>query len=128
MIYLQHSTNFQQITLPVTESIPLAGIGQVKFLLYSSVNRKTSVEYELSQGDFNTDYNADFAIVAEPLFSESGRFYKFTIGFDSLPAVGEYEYALASTTKVLARGLAIVGDYHRAATTYNDKIEYKQYE
>lgn len=128
MIYLANNTNFQQITLPVVENISIVGIGLVKFLLFSSVNRKNEIEHSLTQGDFNNDYNADFAVVAEPLFSESGQFYKFTFGFDAVPPIGEYEYTLiAQNGSVLGRGIAIVGNYHTTHTEYGNTKEYKQY-
>lgn len=128
MIYLQNNTNYQTITLPVVRSVVPTAAETVKFLLFSTVNRVQEVEHLLRKGDFNNDFNADFAIVAEPIMSDSGQFYTFTFGFESVPQVGEYEYAFAGQNSgILGRGVAIVGDYHSPRTEYGNTKEYKQY-
>lgn len=129
MIYLQNNSNLQRIKLPIVFSEAVSDFGQSKFLLFSDVNRCKALEYMLPNADFNNDYNADFAIIVQPIVSASGQFYILDILTGGTPQVGEYSYALVSENKgVLSKGIAIVGEYHSEPTDYEITKEYTQYE
>lgn len=129
MIYLKDNLLPQEIDVPVVFADRVSGLGQCRILLFSNVNRVKSFDYYLPYNDFNNDYNADFAIVAQPLVSASRNYYTIGFSFENVPQVGEYSYVLMSENKgILSKGLCIVGEYHSERTEYEITKEYKQYE
>lgn len=129
MIYLQNTTEAQDIILPVSYA-DIEPDAEHLFFLYNTVNLKKSFEQivaMLGEGDFNEDFNIDFLISADPVLSLSGQYYKFPVVFDNPLTEGTYEYAFIAGGRVLSKGVAMVGDFDNHDEQYNKTIEYEQY-
>lgn len=129
MIYLENKTELQGVVVPISVKDPMMDGQLYRFILFNTVNLAKSVDEILRIGDFNNDYNFDFAHLAEPVVSPGGQFYMFTLELPEDMASGSYEYLFIGGDKVLSRGNAIVGDFKSTDIQYeNETTEYKQYE
>lgn len=127
MIYIENSTERQGIYVPVSYKNPEGDIEHYRFLLFNTVNLAKSVDEILRTADFNNDFNADFALEAEPIVSKGGQYYFFTIELPENMVTGTYEYALMHGYALLSRGVAMVGEFKNNDSQYHKDIEYEQY-
>lgn len=127
MIYIVNTPERQGIYVPVSYR-DITDDGELyHFMLWNTINLTMSVDEILRTTDFNNDFNADFAISPEPLLSEGGLYYFFTIELPEDMVTGTYEYVLLHGQTLLSRGVAMVGVFGNDDYQYHKEIEYEQY-
>lgn len=126
MIYIPITSDEIPLYIPKSQNAPEGG--EYSFRMYNTTNRHFTVDQIFDNGDFNEDFNADFAIgMADVLVSEGGKYFSFLMSFDTNMPVGDYEYFFAKNGVLLSHGVARFGEFKRENEQYIKDVKYEQY-
>lgn len=132
MIYLKNTTDQQVVRIPA--SLPKLG-GTVTLEMVNTIDRGLALVLAFDQAIFLVDSEGAFVhdadnrqiAVAGAKPDESRLYYVLNVTLPEDVTPGEYEYKASVDGTPVSCGLAIVGEPHAAVTSYDNSVQYEQY-
>ena len=131
MIYLKNTTDQQVVRIPA--SLSKLG-GTVTLEMVNTIDRGLALVMTFDQAVYLVDsegayvHDADDRQVVVAMQGDASRlYYVLNVSLPEDVTPGEYEYKASVDGTPVSCGLAIVGEPRAAVTSYDNSVQYEQY-